>query len=224
MAVVCELQPTGIELSGGDDAEFSLTYTIHGDTEGEGGAAAITALLAQSPTTYLDIPRTGWKIKAISDIDWVGTVKYSSKTNGEQDETYIEESTRIVSMSVPAPRGTYAFSGGAKLDENATISVGAIEWNIKIYRWDAYDPIDFVDYLGKINDATFRGMAAEHVYFQSAESSRKVTSAGTTAWDVELVFVWRKYTWNKFINPSTGNWEEVTPLPYETDDFDDLLP
>lgn len=79
-------------------------------------------------------------------------------------------------------------------------------------------------WIGVVNDDTYppgKANAADAgcLMFAGAKSTRKVNAAGLVRYDVSYVFKERYYSWNKAIDPATGQWADVTPAPFLTGDF-----
>lgn len=170
--------------------------------------------------------------QSISFSHCIVTVTYESPGYDEgdtNDETIIKEGMNLASQGILVPGGTYTFSGGGKLEEDFPLMVGSIEWSIDISNWGGFDATDIVGKLGRINSSTYRGWAAKKLLFQSASATREyittgLGSGGWTKWDVSYKFLYREYEWDKAINPASGDWETLTPSPYETSTFSGILP
>lgn len=90
------------------------------------------------------------------------------------------------------------------------------------------DPSKWVQYVGKVNNAEFRGHPAESVLFIGPHVKRTRTTDGKDAWSYDVGFqVKYGHTWNEQWNPTTASWEDMRAQNgdkiYETANFDDLV-
>ena len=85
-------------------------------------------------------------------------------------------------------------------------------------------PAQWIPYVGKVNQAEFRGFPAESVLFAGVSTKRTRTTDGKDAWEYACNFL-IKYdtTWNKVWRPEDAEWKVLHPKQYELADFDDLI-
>jgi hypothetical protein len=77
-------------------------------------------------------------------------------------------------------------------------------------------------YLGKINSVAWFDRTAKHVLFTGASARRTITNEGARDWRLTYNFKYRNQPWDKYWRPGVG-WEQVTPAPYDTADFNSLI-
>lgn len=63
--------------------------------------------------------------------------------------------------------------------------------------------------IDHVNDNLFEGASAGKIIFVGCRPYRKVTNLGAQNWDCEYIFKHRRIEWNKFLRPSTGQFEEI---------------
>lgn len=88
----------------------------------------------------------------------------------------------------------------------------------------ALDASKWVPYVGKVNEAEFRGHPAESVLFIGPQVKRTRTTDGKDAWSYSVAFeVKYEHTWNQVWKAELAQWVDVNPAQYETADFDELV-
>lgn len=166
--------------------------------------------------------------KTVGFTDCLVTIGYQTPEGADEDQpeelTYVEENLDISAQMVSIPKGTYTFPDGTILDENFGKQMGSAVWSLKINEWGSFDVATIIDAMGMVNSSEFKGFPTGKLLFTSAGASRRFTSNGITAWDVDLKFAYRTKKWNEFVNPKTGDWELLDPLPYESTSFASILP
>ena len=158
---------------------------------------------------------------AIASVGYV-TPDYKQQENN--NDAYFSEDYNGSAQLVAMPKGTFTFASGNTFEENLGKQMGSQEISFKIFQWPGFQPSTLNSYYGKMNTNTFRGMPAKKVLFLTSQSSRSYTPDGVEAFEVTLKFLYRDKEWNKMINPKNGNWETLTPSPYDDTDFSTLFP
>ena len=81
---------------------------------------------------------------------------------------------------------------------------------------------NWLNYVGKVNSATFEGFEAETVMFMNPRKKRTISSDGTETYEYEFCFEVRFNGWNKVYRP--GGWVALSPKIYETINMSGVLP
>lgn len=155
------------------------------------------------------------------------TIGYETPEHDKEDpeeQVYVDESWSGSTQIVTLPKGTYTFAAGNKVEESFGLQIGTSELSLKIHQLATLPKSDLESKVGKVNSAVWYGMSVGKVLFASWGAARKHTSNGPSSWDLDLKFLCRSTEWNKLINPANGNWESISPSPYQSTDFSGLLP
>lgn len=179
--------------------------------------------------------------------------------NGGDGEAIIAHALQIGGEYFQLPASSLKWEGetaGAEGTTNQTEDLNAakliptIEWVVTVYRMPAL-PIDVIlDKIGRCNSEHDRNFEArpETLLFLGCNATRKVTTLGTEAWEVEYRFSQRVISWldrpdlydpdvaypiayagwNHFIDPRDGTWKKLMTKSNDyiyntTENFDALF-
>ncbi len=104
--------------------------------------------------------------------------------------------------TITHPTHSYKFdSDNLKLTTPLQVDIGITVLSLTFHRV-AYLPMTLARTLrGRINATTFLGAAAETVLFRGAKTQRDWNTDGTVTQRVNMTFVEREVSWNKFLRP-----------------------
>lgn len=209
MAVTCTENVDSQEFESGRSA--TLRYTIRGTAS---TSAAITALLGEAPSTYGGLFRQPPRVEPVSiDTDdpdtciWLGTVEYA--TAEWQDPPEAGDSsfsfdtgggTQHITQSLAT---VHSYPSGTAPDHQGAIGatesgVDGVDITVPVYSFSethffAPETVDstykgkLFALTGKVNSASFRGLAAGECLFLGASGSRRGTGSDDL-WELTFKF------------------------------------
>ncbi|MBU2177778.1 MAG: hypothetical protein KJ556_22010 [Gammaproteobacteria bacterium] len=145
----------------------------------------------------------------------------SSDGNSNEGQFYDTEEIDYEDSYISVPGGTYTVGTTKSLD--ATLQVVPVAVRTYTKRNLASIP-DFMDYVGKVNDDVFppnriNPAAQACLMLKGAKTTRKVDAQGNVRYDVRFIFKERYQSWNAGIDPATGKWAAIAPVPFTEIDF-----
>lgn len=193
------------QVTTGMSGQANLEYLIH-DASDE--TAALAALAAAAPSTYMSMAQESLSVQPVDDEaeKWEGTARYT-KGSGSVPQTGDSAfsfdttgGTQHITQSVETIGG-YAPTGGTVPDFQGAIgvsdnSVEGVDITVPVYKFSEthYLPASEVDntfkgmifdLTGKVNNATFKGLAAGECLFLGAQGSRRGTGPDDD-WEITL--------------------------------------
>ncbi len=110
---------------------------------------------------------------------------------------------------IQIPPGPAGFPDGLKIDTPMNRRICVTHLNIT---WDRFPrlPISTVrTYADSVNNATFLGGTRGTVMFQGVKTRRQLSPDGKLSQQIFMSLKWRKNSWNEFIRPDDGTFDEV---------------
>lgn len=153
---------------------------------------------------------------------------FPNEVNPGQAYTYMEQSIDFDTEVIKLPGRAYAFTSDAKPVDAPVACTIAVATFTLVRRWQETLPYNnVVNYLNKLNTATFLGQPRGQIKFRKARTRRQFTSDGTVAQEVEYVFQWRQYDHNKQHRPDSSAFETIEDssgnMPFAYADLTQLL-
>ena len=185
------------------DNSAELTYIIrhtHDD------AVARQALLNGSPWSWRGKRREDAEVEEIGHHLWLGTVRYSERqTQRQVNQSRFSFETRGGSQHISqslATVGRYAAAGTTAADFGGAIgvdgdSVQGTEITVPVYTFTETHYFDdgstgyksTLFYLtGRVNDASFKGLAAGEALFLGAAGTKSGGASGGEPWEITFAF------------------------------------
>jgi len=227
----------------GDNPSAELPYIILGTGD---ELAAKSALADESPQTYDNLPRRAVRIeKQLTNDIWEGVARYSLNEQSPPPQTgessfafdtaggtqHITHSRGTVGI-FPAPGlpGTPPdFQGAIGVTDNG---VEGVDITVPVYQFSETHYLDnsvvtqaykntLFNLTGKVNNASFKGLAAGECLFLGASGSRRGTSGGDD-WEITFRFAGSPNVTGLAIGPIPGidkkGWEYLWVRYAETED------
>ena len=185
------------------DESAELTYIVRGTSD---DVAARTELLTAAPLTHNNLQRNDAEVEELGEQLWRGVVRYapSSYTPPQVGESSFSFETRGGSQHITqslATLGSYAapgipaapdFDGAIGVTEN---SVEGVDITVPVYTFSETHHIDdssvttgykgtLFSLTGKVNDASFKGLAAGECLFLGAAGTQR----GDDPWEISFAF------------------------------------
>ena len=124
---------------------------------------------------------------------------------GAQNTVYRTISYNCSAQIMSLPESSCVFSTGGQPPKQTpgflipTVEISITSHQVPYLACDQIFPL-----VGSINIALFYGCSTGTLMFMGARANRQATSEGFQAWELEYVFNFRPYDWNKFFNPQRG--------------------
>lgn len=146
--------------------------------------------------------------------------------------TYLTETLSFSSEFLPHNKLAWKWDDGTPLDQDDPDPAGVIpkvEWRITRHQVPDLPFAEILNDIGTVNSAALKDAAAGTLLFLGAEARREHTSEGNPAWEVEMVFEYRRQQHNKLLRASSGDFELCKTINggnrlYDTADHADLVP
>lgn len=187
------------------DQSAELTYVING-TQDDGEAR--NAVLTNSPTSHGGLARDDTEVEEVAPGTWLALVRYASGSTAPEvgESTFAFETrggTQHITQSLQTV-GSYAssdipgapnFRGAIGVTENG---VEGVDITVPVYTFtethtlaattvtNAYKATLF-GLTGRVNNGSFKGLAAGECLFLGAAGSRRGTSGGDL-WEISFAF------------------------------------
>jgi len=230
MAAVVTERVTSGEVKKGQNPSATLRYVISEETD---EALALAALLTASPSLFLGIARQTYGISPIGDPTvsglWDGEVTYANSSGSQNPaetgdsffnfdttggQVHITQSILTTDESfdgalLPAQPD---FNRSIGVGENGAVGTDIIEGAFQ-FSETHYFAASFVttayklicrNLTGTVNDAAFKGFAAEEVLFLGATGSRRGTES-TDGWEINYKFAAGKNVVGLDLAPNVPN-------------------
>ena len=154
------------------------------------------------------------------------------KLDQQQDDESAEEigdvSYSVSGQELVLPRTVFKTGspGGDPLGDDGPLPIKIIpqiELTVSFKFKPELDASEWADFVGKVNSSTFYGHGSETVMFNNVNTKRSLSSDGTSVWQHDYKFTVQPNGWNKYWQPSPGQWVDLYPKQYETADLNDIL-
>ncbi len=219
----------------GDNPSVELRYIVLGTDD---DLVAKAELSSESPATYDGLPRQSVQIEPLANDIWEGSVRYgtasSAPSTGESSFAFdtgggtqhITQSRNTIGAYAPPGETPPDFQGAIGVSENG---VEGVDVTVPVYQFSETHYLDdsvvtsgykggLFALTGRVNDASFKGLAAGECLFLGASGSKR----GVGDWEITFRFAGSPNVTNLSIGPITGidkkGWEYLWVRYAEVED------
>jgi hypothetical protein len=113
------------------------------------------------------------------------------------DQAYMTIEEDVGSTYTTFPGRKLAFTDGEPIDQDAGTFVGTKNYQVTVYQAPSLDSSVTDALIGKINNATFLGFAAESLLFGGVRSSYERSVGGLVRYQKTFTFAYQSHSWNQ---------------------------
>lgn len=113
-------------------------------------------------------------------------------------EPYLTWETRGTSLYATIPGRKMKFTGGEVLGQDAGFFISQVSYVLTLYQAPQLNDEYINGFLNTVNNATFRGIPAGQLRFDTWGSSFEIIGGGGLRWTKQLVFTRQSHSWNQY--------------------------